>query len=70
MLRRHLRKPKFGEYHVCACACAPYHAITALTQRRSPVFTNIVKESFLQELADADEGELIKQVQVRPGRRF
>jgi hypothetical protein len=24
-----------------------------------------VKESFLQELADADEGELIKQVQAR-----
>lgn len=31
----------------------------------APVFTNILKESFLQELADADEGELIKQVQAR-----
>ena len=36
---------------------------------RLPVFTNIVKESFLQELADADEGELIKQVQVSPDQR-
>ncbi len=32
------------------------------------VFTNILKESFLQELADADEGEVIKQVQARPPR--
>ncbi len=47
------------------------HARAVLTQRAFslPVFTNILKDSFLQELAEADEGELVKQVQVpRPAR--
>lgn len=40
-LRRELRQPCYGEYHVC--------------------FTNIARDTYLQELGEADEKELIKQ---------
>lgn len=43
LLRRQLREPRYGEFHV--------------------FFTNIVRDSLLQELADADESELVRQVQ-------
>jgi hypothetical protein len=66
VLRRHLRKPKFGEYHICA---HPLRIALAWGTEPPPcvaaaVFTNVLKDSLLQELADADEGELVKQVQV------
>ena len=38
--------------------------LTAFDFSVLPVFSNILKDSFLHELADADEGELIKQVQA------
>ena len=41
-LCRHLRDPKFGEYHL--------------------FYTNSVRESYLQDLAQADENELVKQI--------
>ena len=75
-----MRKPKYGEYHVCACPeqntptlahwtdthrCSLRPALTPSGLSYTPVFTNILKDSFLHELADADDGEIIKQVQVR-----
>jgi hypothetical protein len=80
LLRRHMRKPKYGEYHVCTCPksrtharllfgpthrCCRRRALTPSCISCTPVFTNILKDSFLHELADADDGEIIKQVQVR-----
>lgn len=62
-LRRHLRKPKFGEYHVCARPVC-HVSYSRSYPRSDAVFTNVLKDSFLHELADADEGELVKQVQV------
>jgi vacuolar protein sorting-associated protein 45 len=41
-LCRHLRDPRFGEYHL--------------------FYTNSVRESYLQDLAQADENELVKQI--------
>jgi hypothetical protein len=37
-----------------------------LTRPTNTVFTNMLKDSLLHELADADDGEIIKQVQVNP----
>ncbi|KAK3260768.1 vacuolar protein sorting-associated protein 45 [Cymbomonas tetramitiformis] len=42
-LKRHLRTPKYGEYHL--------------------FFSNMVRDGYLQQLAEADEGELVRQVQ-------
>ena len=55
-----------GIQPLCATRERAHVTSLALTwlSRATPVFTNILKESFLQELADADEGELIKQVQA------
>lgn len=61
-LRRHLRKPKFGEYHICACASSPR---LAGADTCAAVFSNMLRESFLHELAEADDGELVKQIQAR-----
>ena len=41
-LCRHLRDPKFGEYHL--------------------FYTNTVRDSYLQDIAQADEQELVKQI--------
>ena len=61
---------------MCACApaCAPLRNTLALGAEpphfvAAAVFTNVLKDSLLQELADADEGELVKQVQVASPRR-
>jgi len=43
LLRRHLRNPQFGEYHI--------------------YFTNVIRNTFLQELAEADVEEVVKGVQ-------
>ncbi len=43
--------------------CDSLHSLTASIL--GAVFTNVLKDSFLHELADADDGEIIKQVQVR-----
>mmetsp|Transcript_16400 Transcript_16400/g.55827 ORF Transcript_16400/g.55827 Transcript_16400/m.55827 type:complete len:570 (+) Transcript_16400:155-1864(+) len=43
LLRRQLRSPRYGEYHL--------------------FFSNVVRDSQLQELAEADDGELVRQVQ-------
>lgn len=73
-----MRKQKYGEYHLCTCPQSRDTQdrsfarpslfpplLTRCGRSCAPVFTNILKDSFLHELADADDGEIIKQVQVR-----
>ena len=99
LLRRHLRNPKYGEYHLCTsqarpplrerdrereggrahsahpslCACV--HRWRSQASRPHPnlslnpsvglphsVFSNMVRDAFLHELAEVDTHDLVKQV--------
>lgn len=44
--------------------CRP-SAARSVAEAAASVFTNILRDSYLHELADADDGELVKQVQAR-----
>lgn len=64
LIRRLLKRQRFGEFHLCTCGMNSFLCLrfdVRLTS--SPVFTNVVRDSFLHELADADENESIKQIQ-------
>lgn len=55
------RDPKYGEYNICK---NPYMVLTndLLTDARSD-FSNIIKKSSLERLAEADDHEVVKAVQ-------
>ena len=71
-MKKHLKSPKFGEYHLCTRSTLPLqtpflytcaHWSDARLLPAAAVLSNIVRDSLLQDLADADDGEHIKQVQ-------
>lgn len=57
LLVREFREPRYREYYLC---------IPLLTSDRfSPIdFSNFLKNSYLEMLAEADECEVIREVQV------
>jgi len=53
-----LREPKYGEYHICT-----QHSHLARISLISSDFSNIVKKSSLERLAEADDHEVVRAVQ-------
>lgn len=64
LLKDELSSPKYGEYHICMF---PLHLtpfpLSLLTIPKT-VFSNTLKNVLLEELAQADEHEVVKEVQV------
>ncbi len=55
LLKKELRKPKYGEYYICSYRLFSF----------SPsVFTNVLPKKYLEQLAAADEHEVVHEVQV------
>jgi len=63
-LKAELRKPKYGEYYLCKC-----QRITSVCSNFTDllsVFSNAVSNTYLEQLAAADEHEVVQEVNVSP----
>lgn len=55
-----LREPRYGEYHICEIPI--FHTTSCLAN--SPLdFSNVVRKSSLERLAEADDNEIVRGVQ-------
>ena len=56
-----LREPRYGEYTICKTLEKTYH-LQALLKRNSD-FSNVIRKSSLERLAEADDHEVVRSVQ-------
>lgn len=64
-LANELREPKYGEYYLCQWVNHPSSssATPALMQPQTD-FSNILSKTAIERLAEVDEYEVVKEVQV------
>jgi vacuolar protein sorting-associated protein 45 len=68
-LKAELRKPKYGEYYLCKCqqeSDLSSYVTAQLTDLpcNHSVFSNAVSNTYLEQLAAADEHEVVQEVNV------
>lgn len=59
-----LREPKYGEYYLCQCVDSFGEPVPGLTFLARPDFSNVLSKSSIERLADVDEFEVVREVQV------
>lgn len=59
-----LREPKYGEYYLCQCVDSFGKPISRLTFFDRPDFSNVLSKSLIERLAEVDEFEVVREVQV------
>lgn len=59
-----LRDPKYGEYYLCQCVGSFGKPIFELTFVDRPDFSNVLSKSSIERLAEVDEFEVVREVQV------
>ena len=60
LLKAELKHPKYGQYHICKSI----HLINIGCQlMTTPVFSNVISKTEIKSLAEADEHEVIRDVQ-------
>jgi hypothetical protein len=65
-LEAELREPKYGEYYLCQWvnAILLWHLVTFFVHFVPLDFSNILSKTSIERLADADEYEAVREVQV------
>lgn len=59
-----LREPKYGEYYLCQCVNSFGKPISELTLVNRLDFSSILSKSLIERLAEVDELEVVREVQV------
>lgn len=59
-----LREPKYGEYYLCQCVDSFGKPISELTFLGRPDFSNVLSKSSIERIAEVDEFEVVREVQV------
>jgi hypothetical protein len=59
-----LREPKYGEYYLCQCVSPLGTSIRELMSVDQPDFSNVLSKSIIERLAEVDELEVVREVQV------
>lgn len=63
-LELELREPKYGEYYLCQSVGLDWCVAYQLKTRMSD-FSNILSKRAIERLAEVDEHEIVREVQVR-----
>ena len=59
-----LREPKYGEYYLCQCVDSYGRPVSELTTVNWSDFSNVLSKSSIERLAEVDEFEVVREVQV------
>lgn len=66
-LEAELSEPNYGEYYLCQSVnlCALAEELEPPSWHKNVDFSNILSKTAIERLAEADEYEVVKEVQVR-----
>lgn len=59
-----LREPKYGEYYLCQCVDSLVSPVSELMFNHLSDFSNVLTKSSIERLAEVDEFEVVREVQV------